>query len=152
MSDVDRILALATGQTPPANGMEIHFLKVIAGEALPCGPEERNWLQIWEQQVTVGEIERLKQLNEEQAQEIYRLQEELRDIKIKLGKVSEAEWERIAAIDEVKAKAQAQIEQVNKEKERADYELRQKFAQRLAKERAGPNYRPLGVYSTTDGQ
>ena len=35
---------LVEGQRQPINGMEIHFLKVLAGTSTPCTKQEREWL------------------------------------------------------------------------------------------------------------
>lgn len=44
MTSLARIISLANGHTSPQNGMEIHFLKVLANEATACSEEESAWL------------------------------------------------------------------------------------------------------------
>lgn len=38
---------LIKGERPPANGMEIHFLRVVNGKASPCSHKEKEWYQFW---------------------------------------------------------------------------------------------------------
>lgn len=38
---------LIKGERPPANGMEIHFLRVISGDASPCSEKEKDWYRFW---------------------------------------------------------------------------------------------------------
>lgn len=54
MADIAKIIALANGHIAPATGMEIHFLKVLAGEALPCSLEESEWVEIFRAQKNEG--------------------------------------------------------------------------------------------------
>jgi hypothetical protein len=45
--EILEINQLASGIRSPKNGMEKHFLRVIAGEAIPCSSKEENWLRYW---------------------------------------------------------------------------------------------------------
>ncbi len=38
-----RIIGLANGSIPPQTGMEIHFVNVCRGKAMPCSTEEHEW-------------------------------------------------------------------------------------------------------------
>jgi uncharacterized protein YifE (UPF0438 family) len=42
----DEVLALWRGETEPSDGMELHFLRVCEGKALPSSPLERQWLNL----------------------------------------------------------------------------------------------------------
>ena len=49
MNDLDsdeklRVIDIALGRIPPQNGLEKHFLQVLAGEAMACTPEEKAWV------------------------------------------------------------------------------------------------------------
>lgn len=78
MTEEERqIIFLAAGMRPPNSGIEIHFLKVLSGEASPCSDQERKWLSILhkaKEQKTHDEM--IRRVNE-QASRIERLQEEL---------------------------------------------------------------------------
>jgi hypothetical protein len=38
---------LIKGERPPANGMEVHFLRVVKGKASACSQKEKEWYQFW---------------------------------------------------------------------------------------------------------
>lgn len=42
--DEERIIALAEGRISPNNGMEVHFIRVVKGDAMPASQEEKDWL------------------------------------------------------------------------------------------------------------
>jgi septal ring factor EnvC (AmiA/AmiB activator) len=173
MKDAERIISLASGEIPPKSGMEIHFLRVLKGDALPCSAEEREWLKIWQEhngypylaaetRGTNNLSEALKQsettranLNEQPDRSKKKI-EELEDrvkvltnengaLKAQMAKVSAEEWERIETIDRAKKEAYAK-------KQRIEYEKRDELAKRIAAQQIGHGYRSQAVYSTTDGQ
>lgn len=41
------VIALARGTVVPTNGMQRHFLRVVAGSARPLNAHESEWLRIW---------------------------------------------------------------------------------------------------------
>lgn len=43
--ELRRLTALIDGAEQPTSGLEKHFLRVIRGDAIPCSPKEREWLQ-----------------------------------------------------------------------------------------------------------
>lgn len=45
--EILEINQLANGIRSPKNGMEKHFLRVIAGEAIPCSSKEEKWFRYW---------------------------------------------------------------------------------------------------------
>lgn len=47
MIDTIRIISLARGEIQPQSGMEIHFVRVIRGEATACSEEEKTWVEIY---------------------------------------------------------------------------------------------------------
>ena len=42
----DELVALAEGGREPSNGMEKHFLRVLAGSAIACTPKEKAWVEL----------------------------------------------------------------------------------------------------------
>lgn len=80
-----RIIALACGMTPPNSGIEIHFLKVLTGEAHPCSDQERKWLGILHKAKEQKTHEEMIRRVNEQARRIERLQEELEQRKRELA-------------------------------------------------------------------
>lgn len=44
--EIDRVKLLTRGAVLPKPGMEMHFLRVIRGEAIPCSPKEREWFEV----------------------------------------------------------------------------------------------------------
>lgn len=47
MIDTIKIISLARGEIQPQSGMEIHFVRVIRGEATACSEEEKTWVEIY---------------------------------------------------------------------------------------------------------
>lgn len=80
-----RVIAIATGQIPPSSGMEIHFLKVLAGQAIACSIEERKWLLIVDNAKEQQAQNRLNQQLNAQARHIEKLQDELKKYKTELA-------------------------------------------------------------------
>lgn len=134
MTDVSRVLGLASGQIAPATGMEIHFLKVVAGTALPCSPEEQEWFEEWKREVSRQENQSETQALTDQLQrqqiEIVALRKEIEALTQRLAKLSPEELARIA---EAERKALAK----ERRKQRIEYEKRDEFAKRLAAEKSG---------------
>lgn len=65
--------------------MEIHFLRVLAGEAIPCSPEEREWVEIWGEHTKPtcdgAPFEDLKAEIEAQKFKIRSLEQKIEDLK-----------------------------------------------------------------------
>lgn len=41
-----RLFALVDGSEQPNTGFELHFMRVIRGDAHPCSPKEREWVRV----------------------------------------------------------------------------------------------------------
>lgn len=98
--DLERAVLLATGEARPANGMEKHFVAVVAGEARPHTPEERVWYEhamkkiAWEQAVADTEwVEEDNLAAEADYEETYReLLEEFDDYTESSARSDEDGW------------------------------------------------------------
>lgn len=173
MKDAERIISLASGEIAPRNGMEIHFLRVVKGNALPCSAEELAWLRIWQEHKgysypaaeTRGtnqlsealeqldatranlneQLDRSKKKIDELEHLVKVLTKENGALKAQMAKVSQEEWKRIEAIDHAKREA-------DEKKQRIEYEKRDELAKRIAAEKFGHGYRSQAVYSSTIGQ
>lgn len=62
---------LIEGNRPPANGMEIHFLRCLKGDASPCSEKEKEWYQFWVNSKTkvALKVNQTKSANEQRASE-----------------------------------------------------------------------------------
>lgn len=80
MSNLARIISLASGHTSPQNGMEIHFAKVLANEATACSDEERAWIYSLEvaQKLTPSALLQILSQAKADAETIARLESEIR--------------------------------------------------------------------------
>jgi phage/conjugal plasmid C-4 type zinc finger TraR family protein len=55
------IISLVNGDQKPISGMEIHFLKVVAGQGCACTPKEKRWFSFWREYVRTKTVDPPKQ-------------------------------------------------------------------------------------------
>lgn len=69
--DMILLKQLIKGERPPANGMEIHFLRVMSGDASPCSEKEKEWYRFWVNSKTkvALKVNQTKSANEQRASE-----------------------------------------------------------------------------------